>query len=132
MTEDEANDELRAYTLTHGDPSFIHQHVVDAFMAQHADENTKPIGITFALIGLYLHVEKGVSGRDVQRMHMLLARRKRTWPRFTLPKNRGSVTVLDVMRAPAGPERDAAIEAWAASVWDAYRDQRDVVAALLE
>ena len=46
--------ELSAYTLSHPDPSFIHQYVVDAFAAQTADENTKPIALTFALVGLYL------------------------------------------------------------------------------
>ena len=35
---------LCAYTLGLRDARFIHQHVVDAYMAQHADERTKPIG----------------------------------------------------------------------------------------
>ena len=52
-----AYDELASYTLAHGDPAFIHQHVVDAFAAQHATDDSKPIGVAFALIGLYLHVE---------------------------------------------------------------------------
>jgi len=51
--------ELCCYTLAHDDPSFIHQHVVAAFAAQHAQENDKPIKLTFALAGLYLHVERG-------------------------------------------------------------------------
>ena len=57
-----AYDELASYTLIHGDPAFIHQHVVDAFGAQHATDHSKPIGVAFALIGLYLHVERGRSG----------------------------------------------------------------------
>ncbi|MGZ7078191.1 MAG: DUF5946 family protein [Thermoanaerobaculia bacterium] len=130
-SERDAYDELCAYTLTHGDLAFIHQHVVDAFAAQQANEQTKPIAITFALIGLYLHVEKGVSGRDVQRVHMKLGRRKRDWPRFPLPLDRGPITAMDVIRAPAGTERDRAIDAWCASVWNAYRDSRDIVANLL-
>jgi hypothetical protein len=51
----DAYDELCCYTLSHRDTSFIHQHVVDAFAAQTADERTKLIGLAFALIGLYLH-----------------------------------------------------------------------------
>ena len=47
-----ARDELSAYTLTHGDPDFIHQHVVDAFAAQHAAAKSSAIGVAFALIGL--------------------------------------------------------------------------------
>ena len=38
-------EELAFYTLAHGDPAFIHQHVVDAWMLQTADETTKPIAI---------------------------------------------------------------------------------------
>jgi hypothetical protein len=56
-------DQLSLYTLSHADPSFIHQHVVDAFAAQHADDRTKPITLTFALVGLYLHAERGFSGK---------------------------------------------------------------------
>jgi len=29
---------LCCYTLQHGDATFIHQHVVDAYTAQHADD----------------------------------------------------------------------------------------------
>ncbi len=97
----EAYNELCAYTLAHGDPAFIHQHVVDAFAAQQADENTKPITLTFALIGLYLHVQKGRSGRRVQLVHMQLAQRKRRWPVWSFPRERGTLTVGDVIDAGA-------------------------------
>src|SRR5437763_1785831 len=104
--EDELYHQLCAYTLTHPDPAFIHQLVVDAFTAQHAGEATKPIALTFALVGLYLHCERGYSGKQVQHVHMLLARRHAQWPRFEVPANRGALTVGDVMEAPPGPERD--------------------------
>jgi hypothetical protein len=127
----DAYDALCCYTLGHGDAAFIHQHVVDAQIAQLADERTKPIALTFALVGLYLHVERGVSGRDVQRVHMTLAKRKQVWPSFPLPPSRGAITAADVMFAPEGPERDRAIDAWCAAVWNEYRASRDAVAALL-
>jgi hypothetical protein len=130
--EEEAYHELCAYTLTHDDPAFIHQHVVDAYMAQHANEETKPIGITFALVGLYLHLERGFSGRHVQRAHMTLGKEKRPWPRFPLPANRGSMTAADVLAKPAGVERDRAIDAWCESVWAAYRaESRQTIIDLL-
>jgi len=129
--EEQAHQELQAYTLGHGDPAFIHQHVVDAWAAQHADERSKPIGLTFALVGLYLHVEKGLSGRQVQRVHMELARRTRDWPSFPLPGERGAVTAIEVMAAPAGAERDRAIDAWCVSVWEAYGESHREVAELL-
>ena len=123
--------ELCAYTLSLRDEEFIHQHVVDAYAAQHADETTKPIGITFALVGLYLSVEKGFSGRAVQRAHMQLAREKRPWPAVTLPRDRGSITVVEVLAAPPGPRRAKAIQEWCASVWRAYSANRDSIAGLL-
>src|SRR3954464_9787599 len=103
--------ELTLYTLLKRDPEFIHQEVVDAWAAQTADENSKPIKIAFALIGLYLYLEKGCTGREVQLAHMRLAKDgRKEWPYFKLPEHRGSITAADVLRAPAGPERDAAIK----------------------
>ena len=127
MTSEDAYNELAYYTLAHRDPSFIHQHVVDAFAAQTADDQTKPIKLTFALVGLYLHVEKQFPGKQVQRVHMDLARWKRPWPTLTLPSDRGSLTAADVLAVPAGPERDQAIDAWCVSVWQAFRDSRPAV-----
>lgn len=133
MTEEEAYHEMTAYTLSLRDPEFIHQHVVDAYTAQNADETTKPIAITFALVGLFMHVEKHISGKDVQRAHMQLALDKRTWPKMTLPKRRGSMTALDVIASPAGPARNRAIDEWCESVWKEFAaSNRDRVAALLD
>jgi hypothetical protein len=133
MSQDvDAYHELQCYTLGHGQPEFIHQHVVDAWAAQHADERTKPIALTFALVGLYLHLEKGFTGRQVQLAHMALGRHRKGWPSFPLPTGRGTVTAAEVMAAPAGPERDRAIDAWCASVWEAYQPCRESVRDLLE
>jgi hypothetical protein len=114
--------ELSYYTLAHPDPAFIHQHIVDAFIAQTADQDSKPIAVAFALIGLYLYLEKNYTGKQVQLAHMALARRKREWPRFDLPQARGEITVTDVLSEPAGPTRDARIRDWCASVWQAYSE----------
>jgi len=130
-SEQDAYNELCGYTLTHSDAAFVHQHVVDAFTAQHATVDGKPIAMTFALVGLYLRVEKKWTGRQVQLAHMRLARRTHAWPTFVLPRDRGSMTAIDVMAAPAGPERDRAIDAWCESVWAALGDNRHIVAELL-
>lgn len=129
--EEEAFHALCAYTMSRGDAEFIHQHAVDAFAAQHADESTKPIKITFALVGLFLLNERQVSGKQVQRIHMQMGRQKHVWPTFDLPQDRGSIGVSDVLAASEGLERDAAIHAWCASVWRACSANRDVVADLL-
>ena len=130
-SEVEAYHELSAYTLTHASPAFIHQHVVDAWAAQHATEGGKPIGLTFALAGLYLHLEKHLSGRQVQRAHMEMGRSKRQWPAFALPASRGSITAVDVMAAAPGPQRDQAIDDWCRTVWDAFSANRPAIEALL-
>lgn len=133
ISEQDAYHELCAYTLDHArrDPSFIHQHVVDAFAAQRADGVSKPIGVLFALVGLYLHVEKHFTGAQVQRIHMQLGRRKRLWARFDLPRDRGTITSRDVVAVPPGPDRDQSIDAWCASVWRAFADSRPTVIELL-
>jgi uncharacterized protein DUF5946 len=124
-----AYDEVYVYTM--GRPGFILQHVVDAFAVQTANGESRPIAVVFGLVGLYLHVERQFSGREVQKTHMALGRRKREWPRMFLPEDRGSVTVADVLAAPAGPERDLAIDEWCRSVWTACGGNRPTIIALL-
>lgn len=126
-----AYEELQCYTLELGDSAFMHQHVVDAWAAQHADEKIKPIALTFALVGLHLHLERGFSGRKVQRAHMSLARHRRQWPSPAQPLERSAVTTVHVMAAAPGAQRAEAIDAWCASVWEAYRDCHDDIADLV-
>ena len=126
----DAYDELYVYTMGRG-TSFMLQHVVDAFAAQTAGDDAKPITVTFALVGLYLHVEKQFSGKQVQRVHIQLGQRKRQWPAIPLPRDRGSMTAIDVMAVPAGSDRDLAIDAWCRSVWFAFRDSHHTIIELL-
>lgn len=132
MTPEEAYDELAFYTLSHSDPAFIHQYVVDAFAAQYADENTKPIKVAFALMGLYLHLQKGYTGREVQLAHMQVAKKKQEWPVFELPVERGAITSFDVLKAEPGLERDQSIEMWMRSVWDAWKSSHAKVSAWVD
>lgn len=132
QTDQQAFEELHYYTLAHNDPSFIHQHIVDAFAAQNNSENDKPIKLTFALVGLYLHVEKHFTGRQVQLAHMKLGRNKQKWPTFVVPINCGLITIQDVVATPAGPDRDQMIHLWCESVWKAYSENRQIVINLLE
>ena len=126
------HNELTGYTVMRGDPEFIHQHFVDAYAAQHTAEGQPTIRAAFALIGLYLACEKGYTGKQVQRMHMLLARRSKQWPRFTPPAHVGELTVQDVLRAEPGQPRDDALMRWARSVWQAWSEQHARVQALFE
>ena len=127
----DAYDALCAYTLARADAEFIHQHVVDSFTAQQATDRTKPVALTFALVGLYLVVERQRSGRQVQQVHVLLGRRRRRWPTFDLPLDRGAMSAIDVMTYGEGPERDRAIRAWCEDVWAAYAGSHRSVRDLL-
>lgn len=129
---EEQYNELSFYTLSHQDISFIHQHIVDAYGAQTADENTKAIRIIFSLVGLYLYVEKNFTGRQVQQFHMEMAKSKKQWPKIDLPAKRGEINVSDVLAVSPGAERDKMIRKWCETVWDAYKDSRDVIANLVE
>ena len=131
MTDQQSYDELSIYTLSLRDPAFIHQYIVDAYAAQHAEEDAKPITLAFALAGLYLHHERGFSGKQVQYAHMKLARNKQRLPLFELPKSRGEITVADVLRQAPGKDRDQAIERWSASVWEVWRESHARVAEWL-
>ncbi len=124
--------ELLYYTLTHPDPAFIHQLVVDAFTAQQADNATKPIAIVFALVGLHLHIDKGYSGKAVQQAHTQLAKQRKHWPVLPLPEERGDITVVDVLETKPGDERDALIESWCKSVWNAYHAVQDQIRELVK
>jgi hypothetical protein len=123
--------EILAYTVTRGDAEFIHQYAVDAWAAQTAHSGSKPIGVFFALMGLYLHVEHGFTGRAIQRAHMRLAQHPEPWPVGPLPSDRGTLSACEVLSYPEGDARDAMIRAWVAAVWAAYAGQRDTIAALL-
>jgi hypothetical protein len=64
VTDEEAYHELSAYTLAHTDPAFGHQHVIDASGARHALDGAQPIRLAFSLVGLFLHVDRGFTGRQ--------------------------------------------------------------------
>lgn len=130
-SDEQAYHLLLAYTF---EPAhyLLHQHVVDTYAAQTAGENTKPITLFFALAGLYLHFENGMTGPEAQQAHIRMAKARKDWPRLPLAKERGAMTASDVIQYASGPERDAAIEQWAKCVWDAWREQHVAVAALVE
>jgi hypothetical protein len=132
MTAKEQFHELSFYTLSLQDKYFIHQHIVDAYAAQTADINTKPIKIIFALAGLYLFIEKKYTGREVQLAHVQMAKGKKIFPPIILPANRGDINVSDVLVKPAGKERDEMIKQWCVSVWDAYQNNRDTIISFTE
>ena len=132
----QAYSDLQCSTVALRDARFTHQHVVDAYAAQHAGEKTRGISVVFGLIGLYLALEKGFSGKEVQRAHMRIARKKRAWPDLAPPVHPAGVYVTDVLAAPGDPEREAMIFRWMAAVWESWQDRqawvREITAELFE
>ena len=119
--------DLLCYTVGKQDKEFIHQHAVDAYAAQHAGGPTRNITIAFGLIGLYLALEKGYTGKDVQRAHMQIAKRQKVWPRLEPPLQPAGITVMDILKVQDGPEKDAMIRQWMAAVWESWADRQEWV-----
>ena len=122
---------LSYYTLDLRDPEFIHQLIVDTYMAQHFGQKVKPIGITFALVGLYLVNEKGYTGKMVQDVHVQLANvnKSKNWPYFPQPTKKASLNVKTVLESP---DKNRAIRDWSESVWEIWKDQKGQIAGLLQ
>ncbi len=122
---------LTLYTLELRDPEFVHQHVVDAYAVQHAGPDSKAIAVVFGLMGLYLHLERNFTGKQVQLAHMQMARRRKDWTAPTLPKEqRARYRVADVVAALPGPERNAMIDRWCEAVWQDWQHARGEIALL--
>lgn len=102
---------------------FYQQHFYDAYQAEFAGPETKPITLAFALAGLYLAVERGADGRRVQRAHGELAQRKELVPKVSY---RHAEVGFGVEQAAADPSDDS-LSRWCRSVWAGYLDQQQVV-----
>lgn len=124
--------ELTCWTLVQHDARFIHQHAVDAYESQHAGGKTRPVTTVFGLIGLYLALEKGYTGREVQIAHMKIGRKKRQWPVMEPPELPASLTVVDVLCAKTDREKEEMLMQWAASVWQSWEPRHREIRELTE
>ena len=125
----DAYNELLEYTLSHPDQRyFIHQHIVDAYGAQHITENTKPVAAAASLMGLYLFVERNYSGKEVQKAHMQAGNKMKEWPKLQIPTEKARITVADVLAVFPGESRDRKIKEWVRAVWDLWRKEQKRIA----
>ncbi len=124
--------DLTIYSLSHQGKNFIHQYVVDSFTAQNATVNTSAIAVFYALAGLYLHVEKGFNGKQVQEAHLKFSKQTKNYPTINLPAFRGELNIRNIAVSEPGIERDQAIENWAKCVWDCYQNEREKIITLTE
>jgi hypothetical protein len=107
----------------------FHQLTVDAYGAQHAGTPTPPISTAFSLIGLHLALEDGWTGDAVRAAHQFLAGRHTSWPAFHRPNDLGPLTVTHVRTAPTPEAHAERVQAWAASVWEAWKPEHQHVRA---
>jgi hypothetical protein len=119
--------DLQCYTVVKQDPEFIHQHAVDAYEAQHAGGTTRNITVAFGLIGLYLALEKGYTGRQVQLAHIRISKVRKVWPRLEPPDRPAILSVMDVLKTGTDEEKDAMIRKWMTSVWERWGDRHEWV-----
>jgi hypothetical protein len=118
----------------------FHQLTVDAYAAQHAPRevggDVPPIWVAYALVGLHLALDRGVSGIEVRAAHQRMGKPEPSWPRLPTPERTGAMTVFDVAAAGAMVGSVAghakAVRAWAAAVWQAWAAQHATVAALAD
>ena len=125
-------DQLSAFTQSLGDTAFIHQLVVDSYTAQHFGPKIKPIGISFALIGLDLVFEHGYSGKAVQLAHMQIARTRHQWPVFVPPAQKGTLTVMDVVPDLNTENYQDRIYRWGKSVWQQWNLEHEYIEGLIK
>lgn len=110
----------------------MHQHALDAFVAQTANASTPPQRVVFALAGLCLQIEHKRSGRQVQQAHARLAKHRGNWPSIVFPGERGALTAADVLRVPDGDQRDASIHEWCAVVWGTHLQNHSAIRNYLQ
>ena len=126
-------DRVAAFEVDHLPLARFRQMRVDAYGAQHAGPPTPAIRVAYGLVGLHLALDRGVSGSGVRSAHALMGRPGPDWPGFEAAPG-ADVTVADV--AAAGVDADssrghaAGVLRWASSVWAAWRECHDGVAAL--
>jgi len=128
--------EITGYESQHPELARCHQLTVDAYGAQHAGGGTKQIRVAYSLVGLYLALDRGISGIGVRTAHSLMGKPRPDWPVFDPAPVLAGLTVLDV--AEAGARADsvsghaAAVRRWAEMVWGSFAGRHADVVALTE
>jgi hypothetical protein len=92
----------------------------------------KPVTITFALVGLYLIFERGYTGREVHRAHMLLGKLQKKWPRFESKIKGDEITVAEILQTISKDNFKEVLSRWGKSVWDSWKPEHENVKKLVD
>ncbi len=107
----------------------VHRLTVDAYAAQHPGVPSRRSiqSVAVHLIGLHLTLERGYEPeRATAAIRDVLARAQDfVW--LEPPASRGAVTVVDVVEARDLAEHTERVEAWAGSIWEAWKPHHDTI-----
>jgi hypothetical protein len=85
----------------------------------------KNITLVYSLIGLYYAIEHGFTGKQVQRVHMLLSQQNTKWPALQPPNKDYSLTIADVLKEDRGEKREEMLQKWMLDVWECWEHQHN-------
>ena len=126
---------LRADEMLRFPASAWNNLTVDAYMAQHpgsGDDRRDRQSVFVHLVSLCAAVERGASAsRSPDVLRSVLARRS-AFPLLSRPRGPGELTLLSVAGASTLHDHDARVRAWAASVWESWREHHPEIRAALE
>jgi len=106
-----------------------HRITVDAYAAQHPGvESRRSVqSVAGHLIALHLVLERGLDTAYVTKVLGGIPKAADRFEWLTPPDFGRSMTVLDVAAAVTPEDHERAVRAWAASVWDAWREHHGTV-----
>lgn len=125
---------LRADEMRRFPDSTDNNLVVDAYMAQHPGDGTDRRdrqSVFVHLVSLCAVLERGAPPADSPQVLRAVLAGRRDFPVLPRAHGPGELTVLHVADVADQADHDRRARAWAASVWDAWRDHHPAIRAAL-
>ena len=126
---------LRADEMLRFPGSEVNNLVVDAYMAQHPGDGTDRRdrqSVFVHLASLCAVIERGASpSRSPDVLRAVLAHQT-VFPVLRRARGPGDLTVLAATDATSIEDHEARVRAWAATVWDSWREHHPTIRAALD
>jgi len=112
----------------------IHRLTVDAYSVQHPGnaERRSTQSVYGHLVSLYLVIEKGFDHASATAALRQFVHRKLNLAWLDPPKNRGSVTIVDVLAAKTPDEHKKVVVLWAQEAWEAWAMYHEKIQKMVE
>lgn len=98
----------------------VHQLTVDTYAVQHVGGNHPDKSMAIHLVGLYLVLERNIKPTQATTLIKGLADVVKSWPHFTPPDNKASMTINDVTPVGSMDSHILSIHKWGREVWDIW------------